>query len=275
MRSQLMYAYTKNLSDDKVDSLVCFCCARRFPHVEDLQRNPIDWHQPLKNKDLFMGLTATQAERILGFENYKKKYGRCEGANMPNLLNAPEEFQDWLVRVQIGTANFEMLCCPEDVECEKKTCLERRTLCEACRVPICSDCNGYFNSVEPSLPPAALANDMMIFYAPTEIYSLNVTVVEMICASVCITSMICCTLEMRNRKENPFDSTVHMSRHRMGARGNATSFPLPWNNLMTELMRLDGQNTPEQAVELPWTGVELADKVRCLLPGQIFGFIGT
>jgi len=61
----------------------------------------------------------------------------------------------------------------------------------------------------------------------------------------------------------------------MGARGNATSFPLPWNNLMTELMRLDGQNTPEQAVELPWTGVELADKVRCLLPGQLFGFIGT
>ena len=77
-----------------------------------------------------------------------------------------------------------------------------------------------------------LANDLMIFYAPRELYTLNVTVMEMLCASVCLTSMICYTLEAKYRSEkpgsgggNPFDATVHMARHRTGARGNATSFP--------------------------------------------------
>ena len=45
------------------------------------------------------------------------------------------------------------------------------------------------------MPPAALANDMMIFYAPRELYTKKVTIMEMICASVCLTSMICFSLE--------------------------------------------------------------------------------
>ena len=96
-------------------------------------------------------------------------------------------------------------------------------------------------ALTPTVLDAALANDMMIFYAPKEIYINNVTVVEMICANVCITSMICCTLEMKHRNENPLDSTVHMARHRMGARGNATSFPLPWSSLLSELVRMDAR----------------------------------
>ena len=41
-----------------------------------------------------------------------------------------------------------------------------------------------------AVPPAALANDMMVFYAPKELYTQKMTVMEMICASVCSTSMI-------------------------------------------------------------------------------------
>ena len=40
------------------------------------------------------------------------------------------------------------------------------------------------------MPAMSLANDLMIFYAPRELYTLNVTVMEMICASVCLTSML-------------------------------------------------------------------------------------
>ena len=101
------------------------------------------------------------------------------------------------------------------------------------------------------MPPTALANDMMIFYAPKEIYIQNATVVELVCASVCITSMICCTLEMKHRRENPFDSQAHMARHRMGARGNATSFPLPWSDLLTELLRLDGESQANESPDSP------------------------
>ena len=45
------------------------------------------------------------------------------------------------------------------------------------------------------MPPASLANDMMIFYAPAVLYKEEVTVMEMICASTCLTSMICFSLE--------------------------------------------------------------------------------
>ena len=64
------------------------------------------------------------------------------------------------------------------------------------------------------MPPAALANDMMVFYAPKELYTQKVTVMEMICASVCLTSMICFSLEKKYRGERAFDEEVHMQHHR-------------------------------------------------------------
>ena len=84
----------------------------------------------------------------------------------------------------------------------------------------------------------------------------EVTVLELICASPCITSMICFTLEAKYRAERPFDSKVHMSRHRMGARGNATTFPIPWQDIMTSL---------DDRPSLPRTGEELADVVSVIL----------
>ena len=85
------------------------------------------------------------------------------------------------------------------------------------------------------MPLAALANDMMIYYAPAELYPEIVTVMEMICASVCITSMICFTFEKRYRGHRAMDEVVHGNEHRMAARGNATSFPLPWQDSLKQL----------------------------------------
>ena len=62
---------------------------------------------------------------------------------------------------------------------------------------------------------------------------------ELICASVCFTSMICFTLEKKYRKEAVMDTLTHMPRHHVGARGNATSFPLPWEKLLQDLQRID------------------------------------
>ena len=59
------------------------------------------------------------------------------------------------------------------------------------------------------MPPMSLCNDMMIFYAPRELYTLEATVMEMICASPCITTMVCFTLELKYRRENPLDSTSY------------------------------------------------------------------
>ena len=115
------------------------------------------------------------------------------------------------------------------------------------------------------MPPSALTNDIMIFYAPVGLYTLSVTVTEMVCASVCINSMICSTLEMKHRRENPFDTTVHMANHRMGARGDAASFPLPRSSMLAELQRLDADRESETSPDLPWTGAELSDKISVLI----------
>ena len=71
----------------------------------------------------------------------------------------------------------------------------RTECCNACEMPCCQEAPTISSGEEPSMLPAALANDKMIYYAPTELYTEHVTVMEMICASVCVTSMTCVTLE--------------------------------------------------------------------------------
>ena len=131
--------------------------------------------------------------------------------------------------------------------------------------PICQECATHIYSSEPSVPPAGLSNDMMIFYAPSILYEKNVSVMEMICASVCITSMISFTLEKKYRGSRAMDQVHNSNKHRMAARGNATSFPLPWEDLLKQLQDGEKMASLGQQVELPHTGQRLADYVSVLL----------
>ena len=116
-----------------------------------------------------------------------------------------------------------------------------------------------------TMPPAALVNDLMIFYAPRELYAKSVTMMEMICASTCLTSMVFFSFEAKHRNVRASDTEVHMSRHRMGARGNATSFPLPWEELLRQ-MQGDGEGGQDgEAPDLPHVGTTLSDMVSVLL----------
>ena len=56
-----------------------------------------------------------------------------------------------------------------------------------------------------------------------------------------------------------------MAHHRMGARGNATSFPLQWSSLLAELQRLDAKEESKASPDLPWIGSELSDKISILI----------
>ena len=84
---------------------------------------------------------------------------------------------------------------------------------------------------------------------------------EMICSSVCITSMICFTLEKKLRNMRSLDGDVHANTHRMAARGNATSFPLPWEDLLLQLHASDRCASAGAGIPLPRAGVELANVV--------------
>ena len=116
-----------------------------------------------------------------------------------------------------------------------------------------------------AMPPAALANDSMIFYAPRELYTKRVTVMEMICASTCITSMVCFSFEAKHRNERALDTEVHMSRHRMGARGNAATFPLPWEELLLQMQGEEHALQRGGGPDLPHVGTTLSNMVSVLL----------
>ena len=191
-----------------------------------------------------------------------EKYGMGDGKN-PDLRRHREEFDDWTLDVLVGNESIEVLCCPEDRRCERPNCIEGRTMCRTCQVLVCRFCLRCVRDKEPKLPAGALANDMMIVYAPREIYAEQMTVMEMICASPCITSMICFSLEVKYG--NMFNTNVHMNRHRVGGRGNATTFPMPWQAILTELMRLEEGSERQAAPDLPKVGEDLKYVVQVLL----------
>ena len=62
------------------------------------------------------------------------------------------------------------------------------------------------------------------------------------------------------------DSTMHIQRHRVGARGNATTFLLPWEGILSELQRLEDEaRSHGTGPDLPRTGQELQYVVQVLL----------
>ena len=64
---------------------------------------------------------------------------------------------------------------------------------------------------------------------------------------------------------NLFHTTVHMHRHRVGARGTATTFPMPWQALLAELQKLDAEGAQGEAPDVPKVGRDLAHVVQVLL----------
>ena len=137
-----------------------------------------------------------------------------------NLNLAVEEFDDWYMDIPFRDGDVRIVCCPEDRICSE-TCLAGRRLCQSCQVPVCTTCNQYVSKEQPMQNPIALANDLMVFYTPEEMYTGGgLTVMEMTCASPCITSMIFFSLEVQFG--NMFNEIALMNRHRVGARGDAT-----------------------------------------------------
>ena len=147
----------------------------------------------------------------------------------------------------------------------KRTNTKKDECCDKCVAPVCTECSIDLKSAKPKLPPSSIANDMMVFYPPKILYEEKVTIMEMICASVCITSIICFTLVKNCRYVRGIDEAVHANEHRMAFRGNATSFPLPWEDLMVLLKDAQAFADANSEVSLPRVGVELANVVSILL----------
>lgn len=110
-------------------------------------------------------------------------------------------------------------------------------------------------------------------YPPQRLIEQKVTVMEAICASPCVTTLICMTMEARyqdgvrqeSREAEPLHATAQMARHRFGARGNALTFPLPLEELFLALQGLDRDVAEGAPLQLPRVGEELGQVARVLL----------
>ena len=99
-----------------------------------------------------------------------------------------QDLEKWSIYVPFDKTegDVEIICCPEDRECSSCK-IDSRTVCKDCTVPICASCSKVLHTSDVVAPPAcALANDMWISYADTALYEQELTLIEMICCSVCV-----------------------------------------------------------------------------------------
>ena len=159
---------------------------------------------------------------------------------------------------QIWFSKPEDLCC-----CENHS--DNKTLCEKCWLPICTECADHLKDAK--LPPLSYANDMWTGYGLEMVYKLQVTVIELACASPCLTSLVLMSMESKYRQQSSnavFDEEAHMARHRYGARGNVCSFPLPMEALLKQLQ--EHMASPDGAADIiPRSGKELGEVFRVIL----------
>ena len=229
-----LQSYQQSLLSDNISCLICFVCTRKYPYVKSSKNQEISWAQPVdkRNHTLF-GLSPSAAETCLGLRTFKEKYVTQAKAFAQQEMNS--ELEDWMSEAQLGEQKVPIVCCPEDKVCNKRCPSEK--FCSQCWVPLCATCRRdlVWHGRQPA---AALSNDMMVYYSPKEAFALEVTVMEMLCASPCLTTMICFSFELKLGGERTLDQDAWMNRQCMAFRGNATTFPLAWEDLLQQLQTL-------------------------------------
>ena len=236
---------------------------QRSPYDGVSEDSIISWRALGGGTDKIMGRSPAELEAILGLQTYRERYVPGDEGLRRAAQNMHEELADWRAEVTCEGKSVELLCCPEDVRCNMCS-RENQTLCEHCEIPMCMYCFGTI-SRHGQKPPQALSNDLMIYYAPRELYELDVTFMEMICASPCLTTMACFSLEKKYRNERVMDELLQNNARRIAARGNATTFPLPWEQILAQLQDFEEGREGTSGPALPRTGEDLSDFVTVLL----------
>ena len=272
-----LHNYTRAISGQNVQEPICFMCGCSHPHLQHREAgnkfNHIEWMRPFEQDaedptkvGTCFGMDPGETDTTLSLRAYLDDYGKDLDSRI-DLRKKIEEFDDWRVEVPFLCESVTLLCCPEDRRCENETCATGAGVCPKCEVPVCHECLKCFRRDVPSpddrVPPQALVNDMMVFYGPRTLNSRGMTVVEMMCASVCITSMICFAMEVKHG--HMMNSETHMQRHRVGARGNATSFPMPWHDLLGALQEAKADEAESRPARIPHDPVDLAAVIQVLL----------
>ena len=255
--------FRENLSQRHVGAAICFICARRFPFTEDCGHQQISWLQAYDPKrQLLLGQEPGKVETLLGLQTYEQQYVDSLAADTRKTFR--EELASWTCRVTCPEFAVTLLACPEDKVCAGPQRCPANRLCPHCRIPVCvACCDALYRRGQK--PAEALTNDMLLGHPPRELYALKCTVLEVLSASPCLTALTCFSIEWRYLSDRSLAQDAFMNRHRLCAKGNATTFPLQWEDLLSELERLNPTASAAATCRLPHVGDELRDKIAVLI----------
>ena len=239
---------------ERVGTGICFVCAQRFPYTNGMGvGDPIRWNKLVgPSAAEVLSLTQENIEKWLGYEAYWANYANQHPIDTQAGLR--EALQDWTAEVHLADAVTRIICCPEDKQCPKG-CPPKK-VCKHCCAPVCDHCWKELR-LRKTMPRHALANDLLVFYPPETIYQKEVTFMELVCASPCFTAMACFSLEKKFLGDRAMDQDAFMPRNRLAARGNATTFPLAWEDLL-QAMQGAASEAEHGTLKLPRVGAELA-----------------
>ena len=269
--------FERQYADDKLQSLVCFSCARVLPCDGSDRARPVRWRRVFKDGKL-CGMDRRAADKTVGFDTYVGKYvpaatGDAEDdAGRHELLR---QLASWSVVVpfRAGDAPLRVLCCLEDRVCSAGKAHSDGSLCKYCDVPVCNHCAEALG--KGALPSMALANDLFIAGhddpVTQYIYEKRVTVIEMLAASPVHPAVLSYELDMHDRQTTVGSKVWNRPVSGLGflgASGNVTGFMMPWERVFSLLKSTLSDSPAEPRVELPRTGGQLHDVVQLVLRCQ-------
>ena len=113
-------AFSESFAGEKVEALICFCCARRFTFVSELakeDKTDIAWRQPLQTNEEgklhFLNQPAEKVANILSLNTFLERYDKVSSAG--RRMTDSEDFADWTLSLHGLAEQGPLLCCPEEL----------------------------------------------------------------------------------------------------------------------------------------------------------------
>ena len=144
-----------------------------------------------------------------------------------------------------GVKKHELICCPEDVQCERTHA--EKTLCLHCKVPICKTCQVLLESKK--IVPTGLCNDNWIGYLQAWVYEVGVTWMERTVATPYWTGMTLFTVTSTQKRRHIMHDPLYGGATRVAFRGQVFSAPMDWHSILDQL-----EQDPQAHIALPHTG---------------------
>ena len=144
-------------------------------------------------------------------------------------------------------------------------------MCEHCEVPLCVSCADSLKAKIPKMPKFALTNDMWTGFVLSYIAKNKCTVVDLICASPLMPTMIMSQIDYFRdgfgtevqQGSSLFGQFAHQPHGPCAARGNITAYGMPWCDVFTEFQKI--MSCSSVRVELPRMGESLTDVLMVII----------